>query len=67
MAGGIFQGYPFTPNLKCVVFTATGLAWLQAFRRAVVQAQAEFTQAVGAPVATVVMLGLEAYAGGDGQ
>jgi DNA-binding MarR family transcriptional regulator len=52
---------------KCVVFTATGLAWLQAFRRAVVQAQAEFTQAVGAPVATVVMLGLEAYAGGDGH
>jgi hypothetical protein len=22
MAGGIFQGYPFTPNLKCVIFTA---------------------------------------------
>jgi DNA-binding MarR family transcriptional regulator len=58
---------PQDRRAKRVAFTATGLAWLQAFRRAVVQAQAEFTQAVGAPVATVVMLGLEAYAGGDGR
>lgn len=58
---------PQDRRAKRVAFTATGLAWLQAFRRAVVQAQAEFTQAVGGPVATVVMLGLEAYAGGDGH
>ncbi len=47
-----------------VVFTETGLLWLEAFRRAVTRAQAEFGHAVGHQVATVVMLGLEAYAGG---
>jgi DNA-binding MarR family transcriptional regulator len=46
-----------------VRFTATGLAWLQAFRDAVGQAEAEFRAEVGADVATVVALGLEAYAG----
>lgn len=55
---------PHDRRAKCVVFTPTGLAWLQAFKRAVAQAQAEFTQAVGQDVATVVALGLEAYAGG---
>ena len=44
-----------------VVFTASGLLWLQAFERAVAQAESEFKQAVGADVATVVALGLEAY------
>jgi hypothetical protein len=39
-----------------------GLAWLQAFKDAVVQAEAEFREAVGKDVATVVALGLEAYA-----
>ncbi|PUE33563.1 MarR family winged helix-turn-helix transcriptional regulator [Limnohabitans sp. Jir72] len=47
---------------KRVVFTADGLAWLQAFKDAVSQAEAEFQQAVGTEVATVVALGLEAYA-----
>jgi DNA-binding MarR family transcriptional regulator len=47
---------------KRVVFTADGLAWLQAFKDAVAQAEAEFRQAVGHDVATVVALGLEAYA-----
>jgi DNA-binding MarR family transcriptional regulator len=47
---------------KRVVFTADGLAWLQAFKDAVAQAEAEFRQAVGPDVATVVALGLEAYA-----
>ena len=47
---------------KRVVFTETGLAWLQAFRAAVQQAEQEFRNAVGGEVATVVMLGLEAYA-----
>ncbi|MEP6965418.1 MAG: MarR family transcriptional regulator [Polaromonas sp.] len=46
-----------------VVFTAAGLLWLQAFRTAVQQAEDEFRQAVGKDVATVVALGLEAYAG----
>jgi DNA-binding MarR family transcriptional regulator len=47
---------------KRVVFTADGLAWLQAFKDAVAQAEAEFKEAVGHDVATVVALGLEAYA-----
>lgn len=46
-----------------VVFTDTGLLWLQAFRSAVRQAEDEFRQAVGKDVATVVALGLEAYSG----
>lgn len=45
-----------------VVFTATGLAWLHAFELAVRQAEAELCDAVGAEVATVIALGLEAYA-----
>jgi DNA-binding MarR family transcriptional regulator len=45
-----------------IVFTATGLAWLAAFRAAVAQAEAEFREAVGPEVAAVVALGLEAYA-----
>ena len=47
---------------KRVVFTADGLAWLRAFKDAVAQAEAEFREAVGPDVATVVALGLEAYA-----
>jgi DNA-binding MarR family transcriptional regulator len=48
---------------RIVRFTETGLAWLKAFRDAVAQAEAEFRQEVGDDVATVVFLGLEAYAG----
>jgi DNA-binding MarR family transcriptional regulator len=44
-------------------FTPTGLAWLAAFEQAVAQADQEFRAEVGAEVATVVLLGLEAYAG----
>ena len=47
-----------------VLFTATGLDWLAAFERAVAQAEAEFKEAVGAEVATVVAMGLEAYSSG---
>jgi DNA-binding MarR family transcriptional regulator len=47
-----------------VVFTDTGLAWLAAFERAVSQAETEFKEAVGADVALVVSMGLEAYAAG---
>jgi len=46
---------------KQVRFTPAGLAWLRAFQRAVTQAEAELKQAVGAEVATVIALGLEAY------
>ena len=45
-------------------FTPTGLTWLQAFRDAVAQAEAEFRAEVGSDVATVVAIGLEAYASG---
>ncbi len=54
---------PHDKRARRVVFTSTGLLWLDAFRRAVAQAEAEFQQAVGEDVATVVALGLEAYAG----
>ena len=45
-----------------VVFTATGLIWLKAFEMAVTQAETELKQAVGEQVATVISIGLEAYA-----
>jgi DNA-binding MarR family transcriptional regulator len=54
---------PHDRRARRVVFTETGLAWLEAFRCAVAQAEDEFRQAVGGDVATVVALGLEAYAG----
>lgn len=54
---------PQDARARRIVFTATGLAWLQAFEQAVAQTEAEFKQEVGADVATVVSLGLEAYAG----
>jgi len=50
-------------RVRVVRFTEAGLAWLEAFRVAVQQAEAEFREEVGADVATVVTLGLEAYAG----
>lgn len=45
-----------------IVFTESGLQWLRAYQRAVAQAQTEFATAVGSEVATVIHLGLEAYA-----
>jgi len=54
---------PYDRRARRVVFTESGLAWLEAFRCAVAQAEDEFRQAVGDDVATVVALGLEAYAG----
>ncbi len=54
---------PHDARARRVCFTPAGHAWLRAFRDAVQQAEAEFRHAVGAEVATVVMLGLEAYAG----
>ena len=54
---------PRDARARLVCFTPTGLAWLAAFRRSVTQAEAEFRAEVGEDVATVVTLGLEAYAG----
>ncbi len=56
---------PRDARARIVRFTATGLAWLQAFRDAVAQAEQEFRAEVGADVSTVVKIGLEAYAGGS--
>lgn len=53
---------PLDARARRVVFTTTGLAWLQAYRDAVAQTEDEFRAAVGQDVATVVTLGLEAYA-----
>jgi DNA-binding MarR family transcriptional regulator len=47
---------------KRVKFTPLGLVWLHAFRDAVARAEAELQQAVGKQVATVISIGLEAYA-----
>lgn len=55
---------PRDARARRIVFTPTGLDWLAAFRDAVAQAEAEFRAEVGPEVATVVALGLEAYAGG---
>ncbi|MDO5691425.1 MAG: MarR family winged helix-turn-helix transcriptional regulator [Pseudomonadota bacterium] len=53
---------PGDARARRIVFTPTGLDWLAAFRDAVAQAEAEFRASVGNEVATVVALGLEAYA-----
>ena len=53
----------YDKRAKRVLFTDDGLLWLGAFERAVTQAETEFKTAVGQDVATVVALGLEAYAG----
>jgi len=55
---------PLDARARRVRFTPTGLAWLEAFRGAVAQAEAEVRAEVGSEVATVVALGLEAYANG---
>ena len=52
---------PLDARAKKLVFTSDGLAWLQAFKVAVAQAEIEFKESVGQDVATVVALGLEAY------
>ncbi len=55
------QPEPSDARARRIVFTPVGLAWLQAFRRAVTQTQAEFRAVLGAEVAAVIELGLEAY------
>ena len=53
---------PRDARARLVRFTPAGRDWLAGFQRAVAQAEAEFHAAVGDAVATVVRLGLEAYA-----
>lgn len=53
---------PLDARARQVFFTADGLAWLQAHEEAVRQAESELRDAVGPEVATVIALGLEAYA-----
>ena len=52
---------PHDARARRIVFTASGLLWLDAFQHAVTQTEAEFRSLVGDEVATVVALGLEAY------
>ena len=58
---------PLDARARRVCFTPTGLAWLQAFQGAVVQAEAEFRADVGDAVAAVVSIGLETYGSGGTQ
>jgi DNA-binding MarR family transcriptional regulator len=53
---------PLDARAKRVQFTPDGLAWLRAFQQAVAQAETELRQAVGPEIATVIAIGLEAYA-----
>jgi DNA-binding MarR family transcriptional regulator len=53
---------PRDARAKRIVFTPVGLLWLRAFRAAVAQAEDELRVAVGVEVATVIAIGLEAYA-----
>jgi DNA-binding MarR family transcriptional regulator len=55
---------PLDARARRVRFTGDGLAWLDAFRSAVTQAEREFRDSVGHDVATVVTIGLEAYTAG---
>ena len=57
------EGDPADARARYVVFTATGMAWLDAHRDAVAQATEEMRQAISPEVTTVVTLGLEAYCG----
>jgi DNA-binding MarR family transcriptional regulator len=57
------QDDPRDARARRIVFTPIGLAWLQAFQQAVAQAEDELRAAVGDEVATVITIGLEAYAG----
>ncbi|NBW78602.1 MAG: MarR family transcriptional regulator [Betaproteobacteria bacterium] len=56
---------PLDGRAKLVCFKRDGLSWLRAFQRAVLQAEAEMREHIGADVATVIALGLEAYGSGS--
>lgn len=55
---------PRDRRAKILVYTETGALWLQAFTRAVTQAEEEFKKEIGAEIATVIQIGLELYASG---
>lgn len=57
---------PADKRARRIVFTPTGLDWLAAFQVATAQAEAEVREELGPEVATVLALGLEAYAAGGG-
>lgn len=54
---------PLDARARRVRFTPAGLAWLKAFHDAVTQTEAEFRAEVGDDIATVMAMGLEAWAG----
>ena len=54
---------PHDARARQLRFTDSGLAWLDAYRAAVAQAELELRQSVGEEVATVLAIGLEAYSG----
>ena len=56
------QPDPRDARARRVEFTALGRAWLDAHRQAVEQAERELRAAIGEEVATVIGIGLEAYA-----
>lgn len=62
-AWGLVERAPDPRDARAVqiAFTPAGRQWLAAYQQAVMQAEAEFRQAVGDEIATVVHLGLEAY------
>lgn len=66
MAWGLVETRPDPDDgrARCITYTPLGMTWLQVYRDAVTQAQAEFREAVGDDVATVVLLGLETYGSG---
>ena len=64
---GVREADPQDRRAKYVRYTDSGRAWHWAFQRAVQQAEQEFVEAVGTDVATVVRLGLEAYASDVGD
>ena len=55
------QPDPRDARARLIAFTPLGLDWLRAFQQAVALAEAEFREAVGADIATVVAMGLEIY------
>jgi len=63
VAWGLVERAPDPRDARAVqvLFTPAGRQWLAVYRQAVTQAEAEFRQAVGDEVATIVHLGLEAY------
>ena len=52
---------PVDARARRIAFTPVGLAWLAAYQDAAAQAESEMRSAVGAEIATVIAIGLEAY------